>query len=340
MDDCHFQIAILYNDDIQVTRGEAQDLTAIQGTVTTAQSVFDALTGLGYATVKIAVRDSLDELESRLGSFSPNNTFIFNNCDGFAGNNHDAVKVVQLIERLGFRHTGAPSEAVELCIDKARSKERLIECGVPTPLYQVFTRPKGKCSLNLPVIVKPSEEDGSIGINLDSVVCVKEKLLPRVAHVIDSYQEPVVVEEFIPGRELTVAMLGNQAIEILPIAEQNYAQIDDPMKWLITYEAKWDPESPYYHNITSLIPAPLTPDEERIVRQAAETSFRAVGLRDFGRIDMRFYNNTPYVIDINELPDLALDAGYWKSGQAAGMSYPQLIERILRTALEREGWLA
>ena len=338
MDDCHSQIVVLFNEDIQVTRGEAQDLTALQGTATTAQSVYDALTSLGYATVKIAVRDSLEDLEARLGSFSPQSTFIFNNCDGFAGNNHDAVKVVRLIERLGFPHTGAPADAVELCIDKPRSKERLIRFGVPTPMYQVFKRPRGKCSLNLPVIVKPSEEDGSIGINLDSVVCVKEKLLPRVAHVIDSYQEPVVVEEFIPGRELTVAMLGNQSIEILPIAEQNYALIDDPMKWLITYEAKWDPASPYYHDITSIIPAPLTPEEARVVRCAAETSFRAMGLRDFARIDMRFYNNTPYVIDINELPDLAPDAGFWKSAQASGRSYPQMCEGILRTAFEREGW--
>jgi D-alanine-D-alanine ligase len=340
MDDYHLQIAILFNDDIQVTRGEAQDLTAIQGTVTTAQSVYEALTSLGYATVKIAVRDSLEELEDILCSFSPKNTFIFNNCDGFAGNNHDAVKVVRLIERMGFSHTGAPSEAVELCIDKARAKERLIEWCVPTPMYQVFTHPKGKCSLSMPVIVKPSEEDGSIGINLDSVVCSRKKLLPRIEHVLDFYQEPVVVEEFIPGRELSVAVLGNKTLEILPISEQNYSLISDPMQWLITYEAKWDPASPYYQNITSVIPAPLTPDEERVVRQAAETSFRALGLRDFARIDMRFFNNTPYVIDINELPDLATDAGFWKSAQVSGKTYPQMIDGILKLAMEREGWHA
>jgi D-alanine-D-alanine ligase len=340
MDDYHLQVAILFNDDIQVTRGEAQDLTAIQGTVTTAQSVYEALTSLGYATVKIAVKDSLEELEDILCSFSPKNTFIFNNCDGFAGNNHDAVKVVRLIERLGFAHTGAPADAVELCIDKPLAKERLIQWNVPTPLYQVFKRPRGKCSLSMPVIVKPSEEDGSIGINLESVICSQEKLLPRIEHVLDSYQEPVVVEEFIPGRELSVAVMGNQCLEILPISEQNYSLISDPMQWLITYEAKWDPESPYYHNITSLIPAPLTPDEECIVRQAAETSFRALGLRDFARIDMRFYNNTPYVIDINELPDLAMDAGFWKSAKVSGMTYPHMIEHILKLALEREGWRA
>jgi D-alanine-D-alanine ligase len=339
MDDSHCKIAILYNEDIQVTRGEAQDLTALQGTATTAQSVYEALTSLGYATVKIAVRDSLEEFEGLLGSFSPKNTFIFNNCDGFAGNNHDAVKVIRLLERMGFCHTGAPADAIELCIDKPLSKQRLIRHGVPTPLYQVFKRPKGKFSLSLPVIVKPSEEDGSIGINFDSVVCTQEKLFPRIEHILDFYQEPVVVEEFIPGRELTVAMLGNKELEILPIAEQNYSLISDPLKWLITYEAKWDPESPYYHNITSIIPAPLTLDEECTVRQAAETAFHAMGLRDFARIDMRFYNNTPYVIDVNELPDLAPDAGYWKSAQASGRSYPQMCESILQLALKREGWI-
>src|SRR5271157_2267240 len=338
MDDCHLQVAILYNEDGQVSRSDTQDLTAIQFTVTTAQFLYDALASLGYSTIKIAVRDSLEELEDTLCSFSTKNTFIFNNCDGFDGNNLQAVQVIRLIERMGFKHTGAPADSIELCINKPLCKERLVETGVPTPHYQVFERPEGDLTLNLPVIVKPSVEDASMGIDLGSVICDIEDLFPRVAYVLENYREPAMVEEFVPGRELAVAMCGNKTVEILPIAEQDYSLISNPLQWLLTYEAKWDPASPYFHNIGSLVPAPLTHTEEQVVKKAAVNSFRAMGLRDFGRIDMRFYNGTPYVIDINELPDLSQDAGFWRSAHAAGMTYPQMAQHILEHALKREGW--
>jgi D-alanine-D-alanine ligase len=225
-----------------------------------------------------------------------------------------------------------------LCINKPLCKQRLIEAGVPTPQYQVFERPEGDLHLNLPVIVKPSVEDASMGIDLGSVICDIEDLFPRVEYVLDNYREPAMVEEFVPGRELAVAMCGNKTVEILPIAEQDYSLISNPLQWLLTYEAKWDPASPYFHNIGSLVPAPLTHAEEQIVKKAAVSSFRAMGLRDFGRIDMRFFNGTPYVIDINELPDLSQDAGFWRSAHAAGMTYPQMARHILEHALKREGW--
>ncbi len=340
MDDRPFQVAVLYNEDNLVTVGEAQDLTAIHYTVTTAHCLYEALTSLGYATIQIVARESLDEIEDSLRSLSPKNTFIFNNCDGFAGSNRDAVKVIRLVERMGFKHTGAPADAIEACIDKPRCKEMLIQAGVPTPPYQVFKQPGGKLNLRLPVIVKPAVEDGSIGINFNSVVSEIENLMPRIGYVLDNYQQPAIVEEFILGRELTVALWGGKTLEILPIAEQSYSMISNPMQRLLTYEAKWDPNSPYYHNIPSVIPAPLTADEDRIVRKAAETAFRVMGLRDFGRMDIRFYNNTPYIIDINELPDLSPEAGFWKSAEATGISYPAMVERLLGYALEREGWQA
>jgi D-alanine-D-alanine ligase len=107
----------------------------------------------------------------------------------------------------------------------------------------------------------------------------------------------------------------------------------------LTYESKWKSGSPYFKNIPSRIPAPLTRKEEQVVRKVAEGSFRAVGLRDLGRVDIRFQNGIPYVIDINELPDLSPDAGFWNSARVAGFTYPQMVERILTHALKREGWI-
>ncbi len=333
------QVAILYNKDHQVTRGDPQDLLAIQCTVSTAQNLYKALFSLGYPVVKIPVKADLNELEDKLSSFSPDQTFIFNNCDGFNGNNLGAVQVIRLVEKMGFRHTGACADSVELCTIKPRCKKILQRFAVPTPKYQVFEKAEGEFLLEFPVIVKPSVEDASMGIDLCSVVGNREDLFKRVAYIIKEYQQTAMVEQFIGGRELAVAIWGNEILEILPIAEDDYSAISNPLEHLLTYESKWNPQSSYFQNIASRIPAALTSKEQQVVHKVARDSFRAVGLRDFGRVDIRFDNGIPYVIDINELPDLSPDAGFWNSTRASGLTYAQMVERILINALKREGWM-
>jgi len=332
------QIAILFNEDVQITRGDPQDLLAVQYTVTATQHLYDALTSLGYPVTKIAVRGNLEELEDLLCSFSPINTFIFNNCDGFNGNNLGAVSVIRLIERMGFKHTGAAADHIEMCIDKPRSKERLIQFGVPTPHFQVFEHAEGDFNLKFPVIIKPSVEDASMGIDLDSVVSNRECLFHKIAYIVEKYEQPAMVEEFVCGRELAVAMWGNDVVEILPIAEEDFSWVANPLERLLTFESKWKIDSPYYQNIPARVPAALNRKEAQAVKKAAVGSFRAMGLRDFGRVDIRFDNGIPYVIDINELPDLSPESGFWNSARATGITYPQMVEHILTNALIREGW--
>ena len=332
-------IILLYNDDSHIKHGSPQDLLAVQCTVATSRGLHEALVSLGYSSTLLAVHDSLEELAANLENFSPKKTLIFNNCDGFDGSNQAASLVGRLLEEQGFIHTGGSAEAVELCINKPLAKERLIQHHIPTPLFQVFLHPEEEFKINFPVIVKPAVEDGSIGISLKSVVTTEKQLRHQVKQVLDTYEEPVLVEEFIIGRELAVAMLGNDPVEVLPITEDDYSRIKDPLKRLLTYESKWEETSRYYNLIPSKTPAILAPDEADQVREAAINSFRAVGLRDFGRVDIRVKDGIPYVIDINEVPDLALDAGFWNSAKVAGLTYPQMVDRIVKNALIREGWI-
>ena len=339
MNGLNFQVALLYNEDAQISRGAPQDLLAVQYTVTATQNLYAALTSLGYPVTKLAVRGNLEELEDILASFPPKDTFIFNNCDGFNGNNLGAVDVIRLIERMGFKHTGAAADHIEMCIDKPRSKQRLIQFGVPTPRFQVFERAEGKFALEFPVIIKPSVEDASMGIDLDSVVSNLNCLFHKIAYIVEKYEQPAMVEEFVSGRELAVAMWGNEIIEILPIAEEDFSWVANPLERLLTYESKWKTDSLYYQNIPARVPAALNRKEAQVVKKAAERSFRAMGLRDLGRVDIRFNNGIPYVIDINELPDLSPEAGFWNSARATGITYPHMVEHILTLALKREGWL-
>jgi len=227
---------------------------------------------LGYEVVKIPVRDNLGELEDRLCSFSTKDTFIFNNCDGFNGNNLGAVKVIRLIERMGFKHTGASADSVELCTNKPRCKESLKRFGVPTPRYQVFEQVKGNFFWSFRLLLSHRLKMpawASIGFcGLQS-----GRFIQQSSVYIQEYQQPAMVEQFIAGRELAVAMWGNEIVEILPIAEDDFSAIPDPLQHVLTYESKWKPESPYFKKHSFLYSGSLTPKEQQTVQKVAEASF-------------------------------------------------------------------
>jgi D-alanine-D-alanine ligase len=333
------QIGILYNSEKGTVRGEPQDIIALQETENTAQGIYNVLCSLGYNTSRIAISGSLEELRDSLSQFSNQDTFLFNICDGFGGKNFGSVQVIELVESLGFKHTGSNAQVIAQCTDKARAKESLVRYGLPTPACQVFDKPEGDVTINFPLIVKPQTEDASLGIDLRSVVCSRAELLARVRYVIEQYDQPALVEEFVSGRELAVALWGNgEDIQTLPISENDYCNIENPLERLLTYEAKWIAESPYYQNILVRCPASLETAAERAICQTAIDAFRAMRLRDLGRVDIRYNNLVPYVIDINEIPDLSLDSGFPREAGLAGYSYDRMVEKILDIALRREGW--
>jgi len=332
------QIALVFNSEDKITVGEPHDLIAIQDTVNAAQHLYGAITSLGYRAVKIPVHASLDELRQQLQTLDIENTFIFNICDGFQGKSNGAVQVIAAIEELGLKFTGSSAAVYALCTNKANAKQRLIEYGLPTPLFQVFEKPGGEIQIPFPAIVKPVAESASLGIDLESVVNTPEGLLERVAYVIECYQQPALAEVFMPGREFAVSMWGNGEVEVLPISEDDYVWISDPLERLLTYEAKWIPESPFFQNIFIRCPAELPPQLEARLIEVCRAAYKAIGLRDFGLIDLRYYNESLNIIDINDNPDLSLASGFPHSAEVGGYAYPEMAERILDFALKREGW--
>ncbi len=331
-------ILVLYNVEEKALHKVPSALIALQDTARVAMHINEALTACGYRTVLIPVYDSLNELRRALRPFSPETAFIFNNCDGFAGENMAATKVMRLVETLGFKHTGSTAGVSTACIDKSRTKHRLETARIPTPRYQVFNKAEGLYRFAFPAIVKPLTDDASLGIDLQSVVRTHAELISRITYVIEHYQQAALVEEFISGRELAVSMWGNKQVDALPISEQDYSLIENPLEHLLTYESKWIPDSFYYRNILTSCPARLDPEEAKHVADTALRAYRAIGMRDFGRVDIRYHGGIPYVIDINEVPDFSPGAGFSNSATAAGYSYIEMVGHLLELALEREGW--
>src|SRR3989304_6725537 len=331
-------ILLLYNLETNAIATDPRDFIAIQDTAKVAEQIFDNLKALGWSVFLIPVESSLDDLKQLLSPYQPETAFIFNLCDGFNGNNKDAFLVIRLIEQLGFSHTGSSAKTISICINKQLTKTVLKKNNIPTPDSQLFTKPGIPYRYDFPAIVKPSCDDGSMGIDSESVVNSDDALLDRVALILERYHQPVLVEKFIPGREFSVSIWGNKKIEVLPITEMDYSDITDPLKQILSYESKWEPESFFYKNIHAHCPANLNEFDEKRIKEVAIKTYRVLGLRDFGRVDIRYFQEIPYVIDVNEIPDLGSDSGFPIAANQGGYTYISMVDHILNLAIKREKW--
>lgn len=334
--DENLTIAIVYNSESKVIRGISQDLLALQSTTDTANILFETLNNLGYQTEKIRINGSLNALRKGLEKLSPQQTLVFNLCDGFRGELTAQATITRMITALSFPQTGSTEEVILNCTNKAKAKEILLEAGLKTPDYQVFEKPEGPINLQLPVIVKPLFEDGSIGINSNSVSNSTDDIYRQIDYVIHNYEQPALVEEFIPGREISVSLWGNEQINVLPMVEHDFSRVENPLAHVLTYETKWIPDYYFGQNIIWRCPAQISNSEKNLIASAAKSAFQVFGLRDFARIDFRFYDGIPFIIDINEIPDLHPEAGFAQSALAAGYSFEGMVQNIVDLALKRE----
>jgi D-alanine-D-alanine ligase len=336
MKERELSILVVFNLESQTQRGEPRDLLAMQETAEIAYSLSQAFSHLHYKVIEMPVCGTLEDLKRKIDFFPRETTFVFNVCDDFEGHSLGAGRVAKVIEDMGFMTTGERAGVTEICMDKGRTKARLIERGTPTPSYQIYRQPDIPFILRFPVIVKPLVEDASFGIDFGSVVSCLPDLKARVSYILEKYRQPALVEEFVVGREIMVAILGNERLEFLPISEVDYSCIEDPLKQILTYEAKWVEDSPFYRATPVHCPADLPEELAWRIRLAAASAYKAAGIQDYGRVDMRLANGIPYVLEVNEAPDLAPGAGFANAALVAGYSYPQLVERILQIALHRE----
>ncbi len=262
---------------------------------------------------------------------------IFNLCEGYMGNVHGESWIAGFLDLLGIPYTGSDAFTLGLCLDKARTKDVLRANGIPTPSYQVFQQAEDPLQqdMKFPLIVKPLHEDGSVGIDQDSVVLNEEKLRARVAYVIKTYRQPALVEEFVDGRELNVAIMGNPPdLEVLPISEIIFNMKEGNHK-IVDFNAKWVATSETYKSTVGVCPAELDKDLEQRVKDIAVRAYILTRCRDYARVDLRVRDGVPYVLEVNPNPGLDHDGGFARSARASGLDYNQMIKKILQLAVVR-----
>jgi D-alanine-D-alanine ligase len=284
-----------------------------------------------------------DSLHSDLLRLKPKMDLVFNLCDeGFYNNAQKELHIPSLLEILGCPYTGSGPQCLAFCYDKSLVRGVAQEMHIPVP-KGFFIKPEDdifELPFGFPVIVKPNFGDSSFGITQRSVAYAIEELLNAVSEIRAKfgYEKPILVEEFLTGKDFTVGLIGNppDSYTVLPIVEEDYSSLPSELPRICGYEAKWLPDSPYW-NLKS-IPASLAEDVEKLVVEWCLKLFERLECRDYCRFDWRLDSKgEPRLLEVNPNPGWCWDGHLAKMANIAGMSYPQMLEAILQAAEERLG---
>jgi D-alanine-D-alanine ligase len=308
------------------------------GVLEQKEDIESALKVLGYRTTIFNVTNDIDQLMRFLREDAPD--VVFNMVESLGDEAIYETYVAGMYELLNIAYTGAGPMTLGTCLDKARTKEILSYHGITTPKFFLCESPddvnKLAASLSFPMIVKPALEDASVGIENKSIVCSFDELVRRVRFIITKFEQPALVEEYIDGRELNVAILGDTLPEVLPISEIDFSSLPEGMPNIVTYNAKWMHNTPEFVGTVGKCPAILPADVEKRVKETAFKAFTLLGCRDYARVDIRLSkDNVPYVIEVNPNPDISDDAGFMRSAKSSGRTFADVIQTIIECAVER-----
>jgi D-alanine-D-alanine ligase len=326
------RVLILYNEP--VLSESHPDADSEHEILYTVEEVAKALREVGHDVRLLGVQRDPATLLTGIRQHRPD--VVFNLFEGLADRNETEAYVAGLLEWLEIPYTGCPFQTLCLARTKNVAKRLLRGAGLPTPdFFVVDELPAPPCSLPWPVIVKPATQDASVGLDQGSVVTDPQRLEERIAYLLENYGPPVLVEEFIRGREFNVGLIETPELRVLPISEILFVE-KAPDYWpIVTYDAKWKPGTRDYEATPPRYPAEVAPRLREKVEELARQAFRLLGCRDYARVDFRVRGSKPYILEVNPNPDFSPMAGLAGGLASAGLTHAQFAAELVRLALAR-----
>jgi len=315
--------------DYQFQAGDPPDANAEFDHPSTVDVIAGAIESQGFRVKKIGNANSLLENINNLGV-----DIVFNISEGLYGRNRES-QVPILLEMARVPFVGADALTLGLTLDKIMAKKIFIAEGIPTPrFFEIKTLDNllDLDHLNFPLIVKPRFEGSSKGLSEKSRVQNLQELKNQAGFIIETYKQPALVEEFITGQEFTVAVVGNDPPEVLPVVQikiDGSLELDDKFYTFARISSD---------RLEYICPALISQELNDKIRELALRTYNVVDCLDFGRVDFRVdKSGNPYVLEINPLPSLSTEDVFCLLAKLKGMTYEQMIGRILNIALARYG---
>jgi D-alanine-D-alanine ligase len=299
-----------------------------------------ALSAEGHEPSRLVVGDDAEPLVAALRRDPPD--LVFNLAEAFGGKSALESNVAALLNLLGLRYTGSSPAGLMQAGDKTLTKKVLSFHGILTAQFATVYRGAVDWAgdVDFPLIVKPPQEDASLGITQKSIVRNVRELLETIGALQAEYQSPVLIEQFVDGREFYVGVLGNANARALPVIELDFSKFPKDRPKIASYEAKWGEEGAgtgaEFEGTESVFPADLDEELERRMQQVAVDAFHALRLRDYARIDLRVTEGGEiYVIEVNPNCYLEECGEFARAARRAGFEYRALIAAIIELAAAR-----
>jgi D-alanine-D-alanine ligase len=300
----------------------------------------DSLARLGHEPSRIVVDDKVQPVVTALAQSPPD--LVFNLCESFGGRSALESNVAALLNLLDLRYTGSSPAGLIVAGDKTLTKKVLSFHGILTPKFATVFRGTVDWAgdIEFPLIVKPPQEDASLGITGKSVVRDVKELLETMSSLQTEFKSAVLAEQFIEGREFYVGVLGNSSPEALPVIELDFTGFPPDKPRIASWAAKWgdegDETGAEFAGTKSVFPTDVSEELTEAMQRVAVDSFNALRLRDYARIDLRVTAaGEIYVIEAN--PNCYLEAGseFARAAAHSGLQYDQLIEKIIELSTAR-----
>ncbi|MEM2131466.1 MAG: D-alanine--D-alanine ligase [Candidatus Woesearchaeota archaeon] len=334
------RIAVAFNLKKEPPANMPEDYYAEYDNLAVPTAIKNALEKKGFIAELVEANEDFFE-KIKYGNYD----FVFNIAEGLNGGSRES-QVPAILDMLGIPYTGSSVFTQALTLDKRRTKEILQYYNVPTPKFQIFSHWNQKLNpeLSFPLFVKPNGEGSSKGIRNESLVKNEEELRKQLKFVINNYHQEALVEEYLDGREFTVAILGNNPPKVLPIVEVTFDYLPEHVNKFDSYEVKWIWDNPNNPVDPVVCPAKISKELERMIKAVSLKTFKVLGCVDLARLDIRLdKNGIPNVLELNALPGLMPDplenSRFPKACFTAGMSYDDIIINILFEAFKRYGLL-
>ncbi len=259
---------------------------------------------------------------------------VFNLCNGIRGDSKLA-QLPALLEYANIPYTGSSILGHTLAINKVYSSKIFRAANIPTPNFVSIYNADQLKDLNIkfPILVKPNDEGSSRGIHQDSLVFDMDSLIKKVEEELEVYNPPIMLNEYIEGREFSIGIVGNgEDMMVLPIQEVDLSHLPEDLIRFYSFEIKaYYKDKTVYH-----IPPQLDEGEKRLLENTAIKAFKALGLKDYGRVDIRLKDGIPYVLEINSLPGLMKEkSSLYRMAEATSLGYEGLVFKIVKTAIKR-----
>lgn len=326
-------VLVLYNEPILPP--DHPNYFSESDVLDTADFVVAALTQAGYRASRLGLTHDPGPLLDFIRRQRPD--AVFNLFEGTVIDGQNEAYLAGLLEWLGLPYTGCPAQALSLARNKSLAKYLLQGASLPTAPFCVITEEAFALPpIDGPIMVKPGQQDASEGIDQQSVVRDERELRERVTYLLRTYGPPVLAEQFIPGRELIVALVEDPDLQVLTFTEVHFVD-EDPSFWpIVTYDAKWRRNTRDYDATPVSCPAEVEPDLARCLGELAKRAFRLLGCRDYARVDFRVTpQGQPYILEVNPNPDFSPSGGFSVGLKVAGRGHEAFAVALAERALAR-----